>query len=335
MKILVTGGAGFIGSNFVLHMLKAHPSYAVINLDKLTYAGNLENLTEAEGNSRYTFVKGDIGDGPLVEDILKEGVDAVVNFAAESHVDRSILEPAPFIRTNILGTQVLLEAARTHSIKKFLQVGTDEGYGSLGPTGLFTEESPLRPNNPYSASKASADLIVMAYHHTYGFPALITRCSNNYGPYQFPEKFIPLTITNALEGKPVPVYGDGLHVRDWIHVLDHCQAVDQVLHRGNVGRIYNVGGVKDIPNIEIGRKILSVMGKPKSLLTFVKDRPGHDRRYAIDSGRMERDLGWTPRIPLDRGLSETIRWYTEHTEWWKRIKSGEYQGYYERLYGRT
>ncbi len=334
VKILVTGGAGFIGSNFVLHLLKAHPSYSVVNLDKLTYAGNLENLVGAEGHTGYTFIKGDVGDGPLVEDIIKDGVDAVVNFAAESHVDRSILEPAPFIRTNILGIQVLLEAARTHAIKKFLQISTDEVYGSLGPTGSFTEDTPLGPRNPYSSSKASADLLVMAYHHTYRLPVLISRCSNNYGPFQFPEKFIALAVTNALEGKPIPVYGDGLQIRDWIHVVDHCRAVDVILHRGSPGNVYNVGGTKDVPNIDVARKILSVMGKPESLITHIKDRPGHDRRYAMDSEKIGRDLGWAPSTEFDRGLAETVQGYTDHTAWWKRIKSGEYTSYYEKLYGR-
>jgi len=332
MKILVTGGAGFIGSNFILHLMKEYPSYRVVNLDKLTYAGNLENLKDVEGDARYSFVKGDIGDGQLVEEILKDGVDAIVNFAAESHVDRSILEPAPFIRTNILGTHFLLEAARTRSIKRYLQVSTDEVYGSLGPTGFFTEESPLNPNNPYSASKASADLLVLAYHHTFGFPALISRCSNNYGSYQFPEKFIPLAITNALEEKPIPVYGDGLQIRDWIHVKDHCKALDLLLHKGKAGKVYNIGGTKDVPNIEIARKILTFMGKSLSLLTFVKDRPGHDRRYAIDSSFIERDLGWKPKVALDEGLKDTIAWYINNKPWWDKIKSGEYQAYYEKQY---
>lgn len=332
MKILVTGGAGFIGSNFVLHLMKEYPSYRVVNLDKLTYAGNLENLRDIEGDPRYSFVKGDIGDGQLVEEILKDGIDAIVNFAAESHVDRSILEPAPFIRTNILGTHFLLEAARACSIKRYLQVSTDEVYGSLGPSGLFTEESPLKPNNPYSASKASADFLVLAYHHTFGFPALISRCSNNYGSYQFPEKFIPLTITNALEEKPIPVYGDGLQIRDWIHVKDHCRGLDLLLHRGQAGKVYNIGGIKDVPNLEIARKILTFMGKPFSLITFVKDRPGHDRRYAIDSSLIERDLGWKPKVALDEGLKDTIAWYINNKPWWDKIKSGEYQEYYEKQY---
>jgi len=332
MKILVTGGAGFIGSNFVLHLMRAYPSYRVVNLDKLTYAGNLENLRDIEGDPRYSFVKGDIGDGQLIEEILKDGVDAIVNFAAESHVDRSILEPAPFIRTNILGTHVLLEAARARSIKRYLQVSSDEVYGSLGPSGLFTEESPLKPNNPYSASKASADLLVLAYHHTFGFPALISRCSNNYGSYQFPEKFIPLTITNALEEKHIPVYGDGLQIRDWIHVKDHCKGLDLLLHRGQAGKVYNIGGIKDVPNLEIARKILTFMGKPNSLLTFVKDRPGHDKRYAIDSSLIEREMGWKPKVALDEGLKDTIGWYINNRPWWDKIKSGEYQAYYEKLY---
>ena len=332
MKILVTGGAGFIGSNFILHLIKEYPSYRVVNLDKLTYAGNLENLKDIEEDPRYSFIKGDIVDGQLVEDILKDGVDAIVNFAAESHVDRSILEPAPFIQTNILGTHFLLEAARARSIKRFLQVSTDEVYGSLGPTGLFTEDSPLRPNNPYSASKASADFLVLAYHHTFGFPALISRCSNNYGSYQFPEKFIPLAITNALEEKPIPVYGDGLQIRDWIHVKDHCKALDLLLHRGKAGKVYNIGGIKDVPNLEIARKILTFMGKPNSLLTFVKDRPGHDRRYAIDSSLIEREMGWKHNVSLDEGLKETIEWYINNRQWWDKIKSGEYQEYYEKQY---
>lgn len=330
-RILVTGGAGFIGSNFIHYWLSAHEG-EVINLDLLTYAGNLENLADVEGDPRYRFVKGDIADRELVEGLL-DGVDAVVNFAAESHVDRSITDAGAFIRTNVAGTQVLLEAARHHGLGRFLQVSTDEVYGSLGPEGAFTEATPLAPNSPYSASKAAADLLVRAYHHTYGLDAVITRCSNNYGPYQFPEKLIPLMVTNALENKELPVYGDGLNVRDWIHVRDHCRAIDLVLHRGRAGEVYNVGADEERANLEMVKGILGLLGKPESLIRFVADRPGHDRRYAIDSTKLRTELGWLPEIPFAQGLEETVDWYVAHRPWWEKIKSGEYREYYARMYG--
>lgn len=362
MKILVTGGAGFIGSNFVRYTLREHPGYKVINLDKLTYSGNLENLKDVEGNAYYTFVQGDILDAKLISSLLEgthpatsnQRPESVVNFAAESHVDRSIEEPASFVKTNVLGTQVLLDCARKAwttsnqqpaSSNRFVQVSTDEVYGSLGPTGYFTEETPLAPNSPYSASKTGADLLVRAYHETYGLPAVITRCSNNYGPYHFPEKLIPLIITNALEGKPLPVYGDGQNVRDWLHVEDHCRAIDTVLHKGKIGEVYNIGGNNEWKNIDIVNLIcdvldemLKVPGQPqgtaptRSLIKFVKDRPGHDRRYAIDSSKIKRELGWSPRYTFEEGLRETVDWYLNNREWWQRIKSGEYKEYYERNY---
>ncbi|MDA8233301.1 MAG: dTDP-glucose 4,6-dehydratase [Clostridia bacterium] len=333
MRILVTGGAGFIGSNFVYYMLSKYPGYQLINLDKLTYAGNLENLKGVEGNSNYKFVKGDIIDVKLVDDLVGQGVDAIINFAAESHVDRSIEDPAIFVKTNVEGTQVLLEAARKHKVGKFLQVSTDEVYGSLGPTGLFTEHTPLAPNSPYSASKTGADLLVRAYHETFGLPVNITRCSNNYGPYQFPEKLIPLMVTNALYDQPLPVYGDGLNVRDWLHVEDHCSAIDLVLHKGVVGEVYNIGGNNEKTNIEIVKAILGHLGKPESLIKYVTDRLGHDRRYAIDATKIETELGWTPKYTFQKGIGETIDWYVQNREWWQKIKSGEYLKYYEGMYG--
>ncbi len=331
-RILVTGGCGFIGSNFVRYMLSRHPELEIWNLDALTYAGNLENLKDLEGDPRHHFVRGDITDRATVEQVMGQGIDAVVNFAAESHVDRSIHDSTPFIRTNVLGTQVLLDAARKHGVRRFIQISTDEVYGSLGPTGYFTEETPLAPNSPYSASKAAADLLVRAYHHTFGFPAIITRCSNNYGPYQFPEKLIPLFIANALNDQPLPLYGDGLQVRDWIHVLDHCHAIDLVLQRGLPGEVYNVGGRCEKTNLEVTRTILQLLGKPESLIRFVEDRPGHDRRYAIDCSKIERELGWRPQVPFEEGLRETIRWYQEHQDWVDRVRSGEYRRYYELQY---
>jgi dTDP-glucose 4,6-dehydratase len=332
MKVLVTGGAGFIGSNFVRAYLRAHPDAEVVDFDRLTYAGNLENLRDFETDPRYRFVRGDIADERAVAAAMR-GVDAVVNFAAESHVDRSIHDPREFIRTNVLGTQVLLTAARDAEVSRFVQVSTDEVYGSLGPTGLFTEDSPLAPNSPYSASKAAADLLVRAAFHTYRSPVIVTRCSNNYGPYQFPEKLIPLMIANALEDKPLPVYGDGRNVRDWIYVADHCEAIDAVLDRARPGEVYNVGASNEWANIDIVKRILKELGKPESLVTFVKDRPGHDRRYAIDSSKIQRELGWKPRHSFDEGLRLTVRWYLEHREWWQRIRTGEYLDYYRRQYG--
>jgi dTDP-glucose 4,6-dehydratase len=333
MQILITGGAGFIGSNFVHYMLTQHPEHQVINFDALTYAGNLENLHDEETIINYQFRKGDITHEEAVNHVLSFGIDVIVNFAAESHVDRSILDPQAFTRTNILGTHVLLEAARKAGVKKFVQVSTDEVYGTLGETGYFTEDSPLLPNSPYSASKAGADCLVRAYHETYGMNVNITRCSNNYGPYQFPEKLIPLMIINALHDRPLPVYGDGLNVRDWLHVEDHCRAIDLVLHNGRDGEVYNVGGNNEHTNIEIVRAILDQLDKPESLIQFVEDRLGHDRRYAIDASKIRNELGWEPRYTFDKGLRETIQWYVDNPEWWKNVQSGEYRKYYEQQYG--
>jgi dTDP-glucose 4,6-dehydratase len=312
MRLLVTGGAGFIGSNFVHYMLKQHPDYHILDLDALTYAGSMENLKEIVENPGHRLVQGRIEDGKLVDGLMP-GIDAVINFAAESHVDRSIVEPQVFIATNVLGTQVLLDAALRHEVKLFCQISTDEVYGAveLDSAERFTEESPICPNSPYSASKASADLLVRAYYRTYGLPVVISRCTNNYGPRQHAEKFIPTVILSALRDKPVPIYGDGLYVRDWIHVLDHCRAIDLILHRGKVGEVYNIGGDNEWANIELARKILQITGKPENLLQSVPDRPGHDRRYALSSDKLRRDLGWKPSVPFDRGLSETVRWYSE------------------------
>lgn len=331
-KLLVTGGAGFIGSNFIRFMLNKYADLQIVNLDLLTYAGNLENLSDVQENPNYKFVKGDIADCKVVDEVM-EGVDYVVNFAAESHVDRSIEDPSVFIRTNVLGTQVLLNASKKHKVERYLQVSTDEVYGSLGPTGYFTEETPLAPNSPYSASKAGADLLVRAYHETFGLPVLITRCSNNYGPYQYPEKLIPLFIKRALNNESLPVYGDGLNVRDWLHVEDHCRAIDIVLHKGNIGEVYNVGGNNEKTNIEITKLILQALSKPETLITYVKDRPGHDRRYAIDSSKIQKELGWSPKYTFEQGIKETIEWYCTNTAWSLKIKSGEYLDYYERIYG--
>lgn len=333
MTILVTGGAGFIGSNFIQYMLHKHAEYRIVNVDKLTYAGNLENLEEVEDDPRYSFHQGDICDRLFIEELLqKHHVDAVVNFAAESHVDRSIQGASEFVRTNIAGTNVLLEIAKERKLKKFVQVSTDEVYGSLGVEGKFTETTSLHPNSPYAASKASADMLALAYYHTFGLPVVITRCSNNYGPYQFPEKLIPLMIANALSDKPLPVYGDGMNVRDWIHVTDHCAAVDSVLHNGTTGQIYNIGGNSERANLDLVKLILRHLAKPESLIMFVKDRPGHDRRYAIDSSKIQNELGWKPQYGFEQGLKETIEWYQKHQSWWKRIVSGEYQQYYKKMY---
>lgn len=330
--ILVTGGAGFIGSNFVRHFLNTR-NYRIVNLDKLTYAGNLENLADLESHSNYLFIKGDICDRLLVEKIFQEEkIEAVVNFAAESHVDRSILGAKVFVETNVLGTQTLLDVAKVYGVERFLQVSTDEVYGSLGETGYFTEETPLAPNSPYSASKAGGDFLVRAYHETFKMPTLITRCSNNYGPYHFPEKLIPLMIANALNDKPLPVYGDGLNIRDWLYVVDHCRAIDVVLHNGRIGEVYNVGGHNEKKNIDIVKLVLQKLGKPESLITFVKDRPGHDRRYAIDASKIERELGWKPQETFETGIEKTIAWYLDNRKWWERILSGEYQQYYELQY---
>lgn len=332
VKILITGGAGFIGSNFVRYMLNKYSNYEIVNLDALTYCGNLENLKEMEDYFNYKFVKGDITDKELVYKISSD-VDYIINFAAETHVDRSIEDPEIFIKSNILGTQVLLDAAKEYSITKYLQISTDEVYGSLGDSGYFSEDTPLAPNSPYSASKAGADLMVRAYNKTFNLPVNITRCSNNYGPYQFPEKLIPLMISNALEDKPLPVYGDGMNVRDWLHVYDHCSAVDMVLHEGKVGEIYNIGGNNEKTNIEIVKLILKNLGKDESLIRYVKDRPGHDRRYAIDSTKIQEELGWEPEYTFEDGISETIKWYLDNRTWWERIKSGEYLDYYRKMYG--
>ena len=333
MKILVTGGAGFIGANFVQHELATHAGDEIVTLDLLTYAGNLANLESVLENPRHRFVRGDIADPEAVAGAIGAGVDAIVNFAAESHVDRSIADAGAFLATNVVGTQVLLDAARKHGVGRFVQVSTDEVYGSLGPTGAFTEETPIQPNSPYAASKASADLLVRAAHHTHGLPALITRCSNNYGPYQFPEKLIPLFVTNALADQPLPLYGDGRQVRDWIHVEDHCRGVDLVLREGRIGEVYNIGGGNERENIAIAADILAALGKPRDLLRHVADRLGHDRRYAIDARKIRRELGWAPRHEFASGLHATIEWYRTHRSWWEAVKSGVYMDYYERMYG--
>lgn len=329
--ILVTGGCGFIGSNFIRHMLSRYP-YRIINLDKLTYAGNLENLSDLEHESRYTFVRGDIAEKADVERVFSQEIDSVINFAAESHVDRSIMEPDAFVRTNIIGTFNLLEMAKEKHVERFVQISTDEVYGSLGTEGKFKEDSPLAPNSPYSASKTSADLLAIAYYKTFGTPVVITRCSNNYGPYQFPEKLIPLMVTNALGDIELPVYGDGLNVRDWIHVSDHCEAIDVVLHQGTLGHVYNIGGENERTNIEIVRLILAALGKTETLIRYVKDRPGHDRRYAIDSTKIKTELGYTTRVRFDDGMLETVKWYVDHRAWWERVRSGAYLEYYDKMY---
>jgi len=328
-SILVTGGAGFIGANFIYYLVEKHPGVRVVNLDALTYAGNLENLKEIEGHPRYRFVRGRIQDRRLVAGLIREEmIEAVVNLAAESHVDRSIAGPEVFVETNVRGTLVLLDEARKAGVQRFLQVSTDEVYGSLGPDGSFTESTPLAPNSPYSACKAGADFLVRAYYRTYGFPTLITRCSNNYGPYQFPEKLIPLMILNAMQDKELPVYGDGMNVRDWIYVKDHCAALSMVLFRGKPGAVYNIGGNTEKPNLDIVRTILKLLGKPQSLIRFVQDRPGHDRRYAIDASKIQRELGWIPEWKFEKGIARTVEWYMANRAWWERIISGDYQKYY-------
>lgn len=332
--LLVTGGCGFIGANFIRWQLQTHSDQKIVNLDKLTYAGNLENLADVSSDPRYAFEHGDICDREFVDRVLKEHKpDLVVNFAAESHVDRSILDSGPFVRTNIVGTQVLMDACRAVGVQKYLQVSTDEVYGSLGAEGFFTEETPLAPNSPYSASKAAADLLVRGYVHTFGFPAVITRCSNNYGPYQFPEKLIPLFISNALKDQALPVYGTGENVRDWIHVLDHARGIDAALRRGRVGEVYNFGGHSEVRNIDLTLTLLELLGKPQTLIKYVTDRPGHDLRYAIDCAKAETELGWKPQHNFRDGLRETIDWYLANTAWIDRIKSGEYRQYYEQQYG--
>lgn len=337
MKILVTGAAGFIGSNFVFHMRKAHPEYDIIALDSLTYAGNLETLAPVMEEDHFTFVRCDITDREGVRKVFEEHrPDVVVNFAAESHVDRSIEDPGVFLRTNILGTQVLMDACREFGIQRFHQVGTDEVYGDLPldrPDLFFTEDLPLQASSPYSASKASADLLAMAYHRTYGLPVTISRCSNNYGPYQFPEKLIPLMIANALADKPLPVYGTGENVRDWLYVEDHCRAIDMILENGKVGEVYNIGGHNERSNLDVVKTILKQLGKPESLITFVGDRKGHDLRYAIDPSKIHGELGWLPETKFDDGIRQTIDWYLNNESWWKNIISGDYMEYYEKMYG--
>ena len=329
MRLVVTGGAGFIGSNFVRYMLRRYDDLEVVNLDKLTYAGNLENLRDVDDDPRYTFVKGDICDAVVVGEVLR-GADAVVNFAAETHVDRSISGPQDFIRTDVLGTHTLLEAVRELGVTRYLQISTDEVYGST-ESGSFTEESELDPSSPYSASKAGGDLLVLAYHRTFGSPVLITRSSNNYGPYQYPEKVVPLFVTNAIDGDALPVYGDGLNVRDWLYVEDNCAAIDVVLRKGAVGEAYNIGGGNEVKNLTLTRQILKLLGKSPELIRFVSDRPGHDRRYSIDCAKV-RALGWRPTTPFEKGLERTVAWYRDHPEWWRKLKSGEWREYYARQY---
>ncbi len=345
--LLVTGGAGFIGSNFIKYMLQKRPNYRIISVDALTYAGNLENLADVADNNNYQFLKVDIRDREAIEQIFAENeINYVVHFAAESHVDRSIEEPEVFLTTNIIGTQVLLDTAKKFwkinpndkyckqykEDVKYLQVSTDEVYGALGKTGMFVETMPLMPNSPYSASKASADLIVRAYHETFGMPVNITRCSNNYGPYQFPEKLIPLMINNCLSEKKLPVYGDGMQIRDWLHVSDHCSAIDKVLHKGKSGEVYNIGGNNEKANIEIVKLIINALGKSEDLIKYVKDRPGHDRRYAIDNTKITTELGWKPEYTFESGMAETIKWYIENRSWIERVISGDYVNYYEKMY---
>ena len=350
MKILVTGGAGFIGSNFIHYWLKKYTADQIVNLDALTYAGNLENLKDIEnlprvdertsprveaGNPNYKFVKGDICDKELVNDLVKE-VDAIVHFAAESHVDRSILDAENFVKTNVLGTFNLLEAAKNNGNKRFHHVSTDEVFGALKPNDpKFNEKTPYSPRSPYSASKAASDHLVNAYFHTYDLPITVSNCSNNYGPYHFPEKLIPLFITNLMEDKKIPIYGDGMQVRDWLFVEDHCEAIDLILHKGKIGETYCIGGDNEKPNIEITKKIIELMGKNESLIEYVKDRPGHDRRYAIDFSKIKNELGWEPKISFEEGLKATIEWYKNNESWWKNIKSGEYQQYYKKQYGKV
>jgi dTDP-glucose 4,6-dehydratase len=325
LKLLVTGGAGFIGSNFVQFVRREHPDYEIMNVDLLTYAGNLDNLKGVSGHPGYRFAQADIADRDTMEPLFHKGLDVVVNFAAESHVDRSILQPELFVRSNVMGTQVLLDLAKRYKVGKYVQVSTDEVYGTLGPEGLFSEDTPLAANSPYSATKAGADLLVRAYHETYGMPVNITRCSNNYGPYQFPEKLIPLMMSKAVAYQPLPVYGDGLNVRDWLYVEDHCSAIDLVIHRGKAGEVYNVGGNNERTNLHVVRTILEELGRPESLITYVEDRLGHDRRYGIDASKINKELGWTPKYDYESGIRETIRWYLNNSEWLDRIRTGAYR----------
>lgn len=334
MKLLITGGAGFIGANFILYWLKNHPQDTIINLDKLTYAGNLENLRSIEKNSHYNFVKGDICDEKIVDQVMQD-IDMVVHFAAESHVDKSIIGPAVFIKTNIVGTQILLSAALKHKVKRFHHISTDEVFGSLdlNSNKKFNEQSPFLPNSPYSASKAGADCLVRAWYKTYGLPITITNTSNNFGPYQFPEKFIPLAITNLLEGKKIPIYGDGLNVRDWLYVENNCQAIDLVLNKGRVGETYCIGGLtEDINNLTVVKKIIKILGKNENWIEFIKDRPGHDRCYAIDWSKTAKELGYKPLYDFDNYLVKTVEWYKNNQEWWRRIKTGDYLKYYQLWY---
>jgi dTDP-glucose 4,6-dehydratase len=331
MKIFVTGGAGFIGSNFIRHVLSLQKDYHIVNFDKLTYAGNLANLEGIAVHPKYSFVKGDICDLQAVEAAMA-GCDAVVHFAAESHVDRSIYEPGPVIETNVTGTAVMLQVARKLQVQRFVHISTDEVYGDMRPGQFADEDSQMQPSSPYSASKAGSDLLVRSYVRTYGFPGVITRSSNNYGPYQFPEKFLPLVITNAMDNKALPIYGDGKQQRDWLHVEDNCRGVLAVLERGRIGEVYNIGGIDIEENLSIVKHVLRLMGKPESLLTYVKDRPGHDRRYALRCEKMEKDLGWTPAIPLEQGLLQTIDWYKNNSEWLAGVRGGDYRSYYAKYY---
>ena len=332
MKLLVTGGAGFIGSNFIRYLLSRR-GFQVVNFDLLTYAGNLQNLAGLQAGDNYRFIRGDIASREQVAGALDPGIDAIVHFAAESHVDRSILDASAFVRTNVLGTQNLLETARRQGISRFIQVSTDEVYGSLPGGGKFTEDSPLAPNSPYAASKAAADLLARAYHRTYGLAVVTTRCGNNYGPHQFPEKLIPLMVSNALDDEPLPLYGDGLYTRDWIHVLDHCRALEAILLEGRDGAVYNIGADGERTNLEVARRILGILGKSEDLISFVADRPAHDRRYAVDSSRLRLELGWSPRIRFEEGLDETVRWYRDHPQWVDGVRSGDYRLYYRKVYG--
>ena len=332
-RVIVTGGCGFIGSNFIRLFLQQEPNLHIVNVDNLTYAGNLENLKDLETNPRLSFARMDITQLDELEPLFKEPLDSVIHFAAESHVDRSILDSGPFIRTNVQGTQILLDLAKKASVRKFVHVSTDEVYGSLGASGFFTETTPLAPNSPYSASKAASDMLVRSYFHTFGFPGVITRCSNNYGPYQFPEKIIPLFISNLLEDLQVPVYGDGLQIRDWIHVTDHCSGVYAAWKSGIAGEVYNFGGRCELTNMELTTTLLRLLDKPKSLIKYVQDRLGHDRRYAIDCAKAETALGWKPLVSFETGIAETIRWYQENWEWVSRVRSGAYREYYQQQYG--
>lgn len=335
-KILVTGGAGFIGGNFVHYMVNKYPEYMIVNLDALTYAGNLETLKPIEDKPNYKFVKGDIADREFIFSLFEEEkFDIVVNFAAESHVDRSVEDPGIFVKTNVIGTQVLLDVSKEFNVERYHQVSTDEVYGDLPldrPDLFFTEETPLNPSSPYSASKASADFLVQAYHRTFGLPTTISRCSNNYGPYHFPEKLIPLMISRALNDKSLPVYGNGENVRDWLHVEDHCVAIDLIIHKGRVGEVYNVGGHNERSNLEVVKTILKALDKPESLISYVTDRPGHDLRYAIDPDKLENELGWKPKYNFDTGIAMTIEWYLDNRQWWENILSGEYTDYYNKMY---